>query len=219
VVAAADFGEAGIFGGRSLAVKNSVRARRLARCARIAATLLVAAMGALCVPSQADEALWSRGLHFQTEGDVVPLAEDGIHDPTNQAVARVLQEPVEAMADFPRDDKGIIDWVKVLDNGLINPRKSLTGQDDMYTADFDIIFTNTGSMPNVRFPHRPHTEWLTCANCHPAIFLPQKGGNPVTMSQIIEGKYCGVCHGKVAFPPTKNCGRCHSVPRQSPGLR
>jgi c(7)-type cytochrome triheme protein len=183
--------------------------------------LLVCALAAWLVVdgAMANEALWSRGLHFQTEGDVVPLAEDGIHDPTNQAVVKVLQEPVEAMADFPRDDKGIIDWVRVLEEGYIEPRQSLTGEEEMYTADFDIIFTNTGSMPNVRFPHKPHTEWLTCANCHPAIFLPQKGGNPITMSAIIQGKYCGVCHGKVAFPPTMNCGRCHSVPRKSPGLR
>lgn len=196
-------------------------ARRFSNFAKFccAALLSTASCSFFSSPASADETLWARGLHFQTEGEVVPLAEDGIHDPTNQAVAKVLQEPVEAMADFPRDDKGIIDWVKVLDQGLINPRKSLMGTDEMYTADFDIIFTNTGSMPNVRFPHRPHTEWLTCANCHPAIFLPQKGGNPITMSAIIEGRYCGVCHGKVAFPPTKNCGRCHSIPRQSPGLR
>ncbi|VAW83123.1 probable cytochrome c5 [hydrothermal vent metagenome] len=167
----------------------------------------------------ANEALWSRGLHFQTEGEVVPLAEDGIHDPTNQAVVEVLQEPVESMADFPRDGKGIIDWVKVLDQGLIEPRESLYGDKKMHLVDFDIIFTNTGSMPHVRFPHLPHTQWLSCSNCHPAIFLPQKGGNPITMAEIIEGEYCGVCHGKVAFPPTMNCGRCHSVPRKSPGLR
>lgn len=170
-------------------------------------------------PALANEALWSRGLHFQTEGEVTPLAEDGIHDPANAAVARVLQEPVEAMQDFPRDEKGIIDWVKVLEDGKISPRGSLKGDEEMYVADFDIIFRNTGSMPNVRFPHKAHTEWLTCANCHPAIFLPQKGGNPVNMAAIIEGNYCGVCHGKVAFPPTKNCGRCHSVPLRNALLR
>lgn len=166
-----------------------------------------------------DEApVWSRGLHFQTMGQVVPIAEDGIHDPNNSAV-KILQEPAEAMKDFPRDDAGIINWVKVLDQDLIEPRQSLTGEQDMHPVDLDILFKNTGSMPNVRFPHLPHTQWLTCANCHPAIFLPQKGANPITMSAIIQGKYCGVCHGKVAFPPTMNCGRCHSVPRESPGLR
>jgi c(7)-type cytochrome triheme protein len=169
--------------------------------------------------AHADEALWSSGQHFQTEGEVVSIAEDGIHDPTNPAVTEILQEPVEAMRDFPRDEKGLIDWVRVLEEGKIQPRQSLNGDEEMYVADFDIIFGNTGSMPNVRFPHKAHTEWLTCANCHPAIFLPQKGGNPVNMASIIQGRYCGVCHGKVAFPPTRNCGRCHSVPQKNPLLR
>lgn len=166
----------------------------------------------------AEGPLWVKGLHYQTAGEVVPLAKDGIHDPSNSATG-VLQEPVESMRGFPRDSAGIIDWVKVLDQGLVDPRQSLQGDQAMFPVDFDIIFKNTGSMPYVRFPHKPHTEWLTCANCHPAIFLPQRGGNPITMAQIIEGKYCGVCHGKVAFPPTVNCGRCHSVPREAPGLR
>ena len=164
-------------------------------------------------PAVEPRPVYSKGLHFQTEGEVVPIAEDGIHDPENAAV-KVLQEPYESMKDFPRDEQGIIDWVQVLNQGLIDPRKSLTGEEQMFPVDFDIIFTNTGSMPHVRFPHKPHTEWLTCANCHPLIFIPQKGANPVSMSAIIEGKYCGVCHGKVAFPPTTNCGRCHSVPNQ-----
>lgn len=165
-----------------------------------------------------DGPVWTKGLHFQTEGEVVPVIEDGIHDPTNSAVT-IFQEPVESMKDFPRDEAGIIDWVQVLQKGMIDARQSTLGDKDMYAADFDVIFKNTGSMPFVRFPHLAHTEWLTCANCHPAIFLPQKGANPVTMSDIIQGKYCGVCHGKVAFPPTMNCGRCHSVPRDSAGLR
>lgn len=179
------------------------------------------AVGVLAGPNAfADDnaPVWSRGLHFQTMGQVVPIAQDGIHDPNDNAV-KVLQEPSQAMKNFPRDNAGIINWVKVLNDDLIEPRQSLTGEQTMYPIDFDIIFKNTGSMPNVRFPHLPHTQWLTCANCHPAIFLPQKGGNPITMSAIIQGKYCGVCHGKVAFPPTMNCGRCHSVPRESPGLR
>lgn len=161
---------------------------------------------------------WDFGESFQIYGKTIPVAEDGVHDPTNDAV-KVLQEPADAMQGFPRDKAGIVDWVQALDRGLIDPRKGLLGDDEMHAVDFDVIFKNTGSMPYVRYPHRPHTEWLTCKNCHPRIFLPQKGGNPVTMSSIIQGNYCGVCHGKVAFPPTKNCGRCHSVSRDSVGLR
>ncbi|RMD79395.1 MAG: hypothetical protein D6809_03735, partial [Gammaproteobacteria bacterium] len=163
--------------------------------------------------------VWERGKHYQLDGEVVPVQEDGIHDPSDPAVQFVLQQPVVAMKDFLRDNRGIIDWVKTLEQGYIQPRETLTGEPGMFPVDFDIIFKNTASMPYVRFPHKPHTEWLTCANCHPAIFLPQKGANPITMSAIIQGKYCGVCHGKVAFPPTRNCGRCHSVPREKPGRR
>ncbi len=156
---------------------------------------------------------YSYGLSFQTEDAKVPVAEDGTHDPTDEAV-RVLQEPYVGMKGFPRDNQGLVDWIQALEKGYINPRKGLTGKEQMFPVDFDIIFTNTRSMPYVRFPHRQHTEWLTCGNCHPLIFIPQKGGNPITMSAIIQGQFCGVCHGKVAFPPTKNCGRCHSVPQE-----
>lgn len=180
------------------------------------------AMALVCLSAGAAEedasAVWSKGRHFQTQGDVVSVTADGIHDPTNTAV-KVLQEPTEAMKAFPRDSHGIIDWVKVLNQGLVAPRVGMTGTEKMEQVDLDIIFTRTGSMPNVRFPHREHTQWLTCINCHPGIFLPQKGSNPITMSGIIQGKYCGVCHGKVAFPPTLNCGRCHSVPNNSAGIR
>ncbi len=184
---------------------------------------VVACVAAIPAVSYAQEPtdpgeFWNTGDHYQLEGKVVPVYEDGIHDPTNDAV-KVLQEPVEAMQGFPRDKSGVIDWVKILEDGGISPRPSKTGEGEMHIVDFDVIFKNTQSMPFVRYPHRQHTEWLTCKNCHPKIFLPQKGGNPVTMAAIMQGKYCGVCHGKVAFPPSKNCGRCHSVPRDTVGLR
>jgi len=155
--------------------------------------------------------------HFQLQGDVVPIEEDGIHDPNNEAV-KILQPPAESMLNFPRDDRGVINWVETLDSGMINPRTGLTGEEKMHAVDFDVIFRNTASMPYVRFPHRPHTIWLTCKNCHPKIFIPQRGSNPVTMAAIMAGEYCGVCHGKVAFPPYE-CKRCHREPRESVGLR
>ena len=155
--------------------------------------------------------------HFQLQGSVVPIAEDGIHDPENEA-SRMLQPPAEAMLNFPRDERGIINWVKTLDDGVINPRTGIKGDEKMHAVDFDVIFQNTASMPYVRFPHRPHTIWLTCKNCHPGIFIPQRGSNPVTMAAIMAGEYCGVCHGKVAFPPYE-CKRCHREARKSVGLR
>ncbi|MDX1810699.1 MAG: cytochrome c3 family protein [Gammaproteobacteria bacterium] len=157
---------------------------------------------------------WSKGTHFQITGDVVRIAEDGIHDPSNISGMYGLQQPVEAMGEFPRDSAGLLDWVQTLKQGHIAPRSDINGTGpDLKPLDLDIIFPNTGSMPKVLFPHRQHTEWLACKNCHPAIFVKKKGGNKFKMTDVLTGKYCGVCHGKIAFAPTKNCMRCHSVPK------
>ena len=157
---------------------------------------------------------WNSGSHFQLNGEVVPLTDDGIHDPYNSAVGGILQQPVEAMVNFPRDKAGIIDWVKTLESGMIAPRSDVTGDaEPLKPLDLDIIFKDTAAMPYVKFPHRPHTMWLDCSNCHPDIFVQKKGANDIQMADVLNGKFCGLCHGKVAFPPTKNCMRCHSVPQ------
>ncbi len=104
--------------------------------------------------------------HFQLCGVITALDDDGIHDPSNEAI-KVLQPPAAAMTGFPRTDRGIVNWVEVLDQGIIEPRTGVTGTEKMYSVDFDVIFKNTASMPFVKFPHKEHTMWLTCANCHP----------------------------------------------------
>jgi c(7)-type cytochrome triheme protein len=66
----------------------------------------------------------------------------------------------------------------------------------------------------VRFPHRQHTEWLDCSNCHEKLFISKAGANKgVNMFQVLQGEYCGLCHGAVSFPLTE-CKRCHSVERK-----
>jgi len=141
---------------------------------------------------------------------IVSLRDDGLHDESNDAL-NSLQEPEESMHDFPIDRRGGINWAKAIADGTINPRMSRTGEENMNVMDMDILFKDTGQMPWVRFPHLAHTRWLDCSNCHPAIFVPQKGGNPeIGMDAIIAGKYCGRCHDKVAFP-LWTCERCHSV--------
>lgn len=141
------------------------------------------------------------------------LSEDGIHDPSDEAI-KLLQQPAAAMEKFPADRRGGINWVQAIDKGTINPRMSLKNDSEMNIMDMDILFKNTGQMPWVRFPHLAHTRWLDCSNCHPAIFIPQKGGNKgIGMDAIIAGKYCGRCHDKVAFA-LWTCERCHSVPHK-----
>ncbi|MBF0142298.1 MAG: hypothetical protein HQL57_03770 [Magnetococcales bacterium] len=145
------------------------------------------------------------------------LTEDGIHDPDNPSLS-LLQEPAQALSGFPRDMKGGVDWIAVLDQGLIDPRADLKGEGSMDVLDLDILMKNTRSMPFVRFPHKSHTRWLDCENCHPDIFIPKLAANKVNMNEIFRGRFCGNCHGRVAFS-VYVCQRCHSVPHAgSPGV-
>jgi c(7)-type cytochrome triheme protein len=140
---------------------------------------------------------------------------DGYHDNQNNAIV-VLQSPTQALANFPRDRRMEVDWVKALDAGLIEPRADLLGQTQMQTMDMDILMKNTQFMPWVRFPHIAHTKWLACDNCHPKIFIPKQDANPISMNKVLRGEYCGVCHDKVAFS-LFICERCHSVPHEGSG--
>lgn len=139
-----------------------------------------------------------------------PPTEDGIHDPTG-AGTKQLQVPKTAFHDLPKSRSGnYIDWVKSLDDKKINPRYDKTDPNAVpIVMDLNIVREVKGSMPNVVYPHKQHTEWLDCSNCHPAIFIPQKGANDISMASILLGEKCGVCHGKVAFPVSE-CRRCHS---------
>lgn len=144
---------------------------------------------------------------------LTPLAKDGIHDPQVQTIT-VLQDPAESMKDFPKDRRGEVNWVEAIQSGHITPRKTRTSkaQDGapMVELDMDIIMTDTKQMPHVRFPHLAHTQWLSCNNCHPDIFIPKTNGNPVNMEKILKGQFCGRCHDKVSFA-LWTCERCHSV--------
>ncbi len=142
-----------------------------------------------------------------------PLTDDNIHDPDGASID-ILQEPAEALSKLPQDTSGnMVDWVKALEQGVINPRTNIRPETKVRIRDNDLFLENTGEMPVVRFPHRAHTLWLDCKNCHEKYFISKKGANPITMMKILEGEYCGRCHGAVAFPLTE-CDRCHSVPRE-----
>ncbi len=141
--------------------------------------------------------------------------DDGIHDIANDAV-HALQPPKVAYEGLPTTEFGNhIDWVKALDDGLLDPRYDRVDPEvEPFVMDLDIVRPVKASVPDVVFPHKPHTQWLHCSNCHPKIFIPQRGANQINMSMIILGQKCGVCHGKVSFPPTtKSCSKCHSKPK------
>lgn len=147
-------------------------------------------------------------------GEWTPLAQDGIHDPRSPG-AKLLQQPREALSKLTSDTTGNqVRWVQALAKGEIQPRETLSPDRKIEKLDRDIILDINGGMPAVRFPHRQHTEWLDCTNCHDRIFKRQTGGTKISMFLILQGEQCGVCHGAVAFPLTE-CMRCHSIAKQA----
>ncbi len=157
-------------------------------------------------------ALFAAGICMPLEaGKWPPLMVDGVHNPVEPGVD-LLQEPSEALSVLPPDTIGNqVNWVKALDEGHISPLTKILPETKVDMLDSDVIMPRTGEMPMVRFPHRQHTLWLACDNCHNELFKPEAGATLVNMFKILSGESCGRCHGSVAFPPTE-CLRCHSVP-------
>ena len=175
----------------------------------VAATALVLAHGVL-----ADENpnAFNRLMTPPSERNAPPES-DGIHDATADGTM-MLQPPREAFAGLPKSRSGnYINWSKALENGVLQPRYDIHNPDAQpVVLDLNIVREVKGTMSDVVYPHKQHTEWLDCINCHPGIFIPMKGANQISMASIMMGEKCGVCHGKVAFPVSE-CRRCHSQPK------
>jgi len=157
------------------------------------------------------------GAPIPTERPAIPSPDqDRYYDASGPAFAR-LQRANEALAGFPVDRAGFIDWVAALRDGRIAPRSARDGLAPPSLHDLDVVMRNTKEMPWVRFPHLAHSQWLDCASCHPSPFAEKAGAATVTMERIFRGEACGMCHGKVAFPAWQQCERCHSVPVSGAG--
>ena len=78
------------------------------------------------------------------------------------------------------------------------------------------IAEDEGMRP-VLFPHWFHRIRFRCKVCHSELgFEMRAGANEITMADIIEGRFCGMCHnGEVAWS-TENCDICHAG---KPGLK
>jgi c(7)-type cytochrome triheme protein len=118
---------------------------------------------------------------------------------------------------MPRETFGNgINWEKAEEQGLIKPADYIEGvsvkKGQMKVNPDFALKAKVEGMPDIIFSHSKHTVWNGCELCHPSIFVGiKKGITKYTMIELFEGKYCGVCHVKVAFPMT-NCQRCHSKP-------
>lgn len=119
------------------------------------------------------------------------------------------------LLELPQSGYGnMVDWVKALNDRKIDPIQDME-ESLMKVLDMDIEYeVKSDNIPlsNVIFPHKEHTQWLSCSNCHPQIFKAKIGENSITMSEIIKGKFCGKCHGTVAFP-ILDCMGCHNQRR------
>ena len=131
-------------------------------------------------------------------------------DTVRPSIERVFAaDSVRAL--LPRDHAGNLDWMAALRAGLIRPRAVLPGRPAPAEPGFQFAFDFTYPGPDTTFdaffPHSAHTEWVACQQCHPRIFNYRN--TAVKMGDIFQGKYCGECHGKVAFPVLSGCERCH----------
>lgn len=127
-----------------------------------------------------------------------------------------------ALRYLPKDPYNNVNWTTAVIDGLIAPKGYLDEEEDAEPLQFNIfIEAKVPLMANVIFPHSIHTYWLSCKNCHPGIFIPEAGANNITMDDIFQGKWCGRCHGKVAFDfwPMTNCRRCHMIPKHESGYK
>ncbi len=141
-----------------------------------------------------------------------PVGEFDSYDRDNPDFSR-LQHSDDALQGFPLDQNGKVDWARALREGVIQPREVLKGDKTYLPLDLDVIMRNTKAMPWVKFPHKTHTEWLACSNCHPAIFAEKAGTAKIKMENIFRGEFCGKCHDRVAFITHRACFRCHSMPQ------
>jgi len=117
----------------------------------------------------------------------------------------------QLLVNLPKEQAGGVDWDSALEEKLVEPKAGLEPEaPDQPAFDLTLELIPEGQpFFKVTFPHKQHTEWLACANCHTGIFKMQRGGDPITMAKIYAGEYCGRCHGKVSFAVPTGCPRCH----------
>lgn len=107
-----------------------------------------------------------------------------------------------------------INWTEAMERKLIKPASHIKKKSQDMKFDKELLLEAEMSIiPPAIFPHKSHAAWLDCDNCHPDLFNIKKKGTHFSMTEILKGNYCGVCHLTVAFP-MDDCRRCHPAMRE-----
>ena len=78
----------------------------------------------------------------------------------------------------------------------------------------DVVLNRGSDKAGVRpvvFPHWFHRIRFRCKVCHSELgFKMRAGANVIQMSDIIDGKFCGMCHNSQIAWGAERCDLCHS---------
>jgi len=82
-------------------------------------------------------------------------------------------------------------------------------------AEYGDVVINQRSEKNgmrpVVFPHWFRRIRFRCKVCHHELgFKMRAGANQVLMADIVEGKFCGMCHNNTVAWGAERCDLCHS---------
>ncbi|MEN8256237.1 MAG: c(7)-type cytochrome triheme domain-containing protein [Thermodesulfobacteriota bacterium] len=126
--------------------------------------------------------------------------------------ASSFEKFIELQDNLPRDRFGNeINWAEAIDTEQIRPLYSIFKPQEKplgFRKEL-VLEAEWLYVPPAYFPHEVHAKWLDCGSCHPDIFnIKKKATEHFRMKYILEEKFCGVCHLRVAFP-MNNCKRCH----------
>lgn len=107
-----------------------------------------------------------------------------------------------------------VNWAAGMATGAIKPAIHLKKKSQDMNFEKELLLeAELSIIPPAIFPHKAHAAWLDCDNCHPDLFNIKKKGTHFSMTEILNGNYCGVCHISVAFPMDE-CKRCHPAMRE-----
>lgn len=78
----------------------------------------------------------------------------------------------------------------------------------------DVVFNKRSQKEGMRpvvFSHWFHRIRFRCKVCHDELgFKMQAGANDVRMADVVNGKFCGLCHNGTIAWGAERCDLCHS---------